>query len=373
MSRIAYSMAGEGRGHATRARAAIEELRKKHEITVYAPGEAFHLLEPLYKNTDVKIKRIPGLFWKYNSRKKLSYPASAAGAISYLAGLPCLINGLRKELENSNTDMVITDFDPSLPRAAKSAGIPFISFDHQHFLTTYDLSSLPCRLQLRASFMEPAVNLFYSGQIETIVSSFYFPPVRKNRAEVKQIGVLLGKEVLQAQKSTGNHIVVYIRKFAGPEFVDALKNCGCDVRVYGLGNLPSTGRVSFHEINLHSFVEDLSSSRGLITTAGNQVVGEALYLEKPVLAIPEPGNFEQEINAHFLEKSGAGITLPLEMINANTIKKFLDSSEKYKSQIDSEKLKGNHEAVSIIEKNLANTNKPVVTGIRIPAFERAAL
>ena len=44
----------------------------------------------------------------------------------------------------------------------------------------------------------------------------------------------------------------------------------------------------------------------VVSTAGNQLVGEALYLGKPVLVMPERVNFEQAINAHYLEQSGAG-------------------------------------------------------------------
>lgn len=79
-----------------------------------------------------------------------------------------------------------------------------------------------------------------------------------------------------------------------------------EVRMYGLGAQPRRGNLVFRDIDEHRFLEDLATCDAMISTAGNQLVGEALYLAKPVLVLPEARNFEQYINAHFLARSGAG-------------------------------------------------------------------
>ena len=56
MATIFYSLSGEGRGHATRVRAVVEELRKRHRVVIYAPGHAYELLLPVYEGTDVDIR-----------------------------------------------------------------------------------------------------------------------------------------------------------------------------------------------------------------------------------------------------------------------------------------------------------------------------
>lgn len=81
------------------------------------------------------------------------------------------------------------------------------------------------------------------------------------------------------------------------------------VRVYGLGERPAQGLLDYRPIDALRFVEDLASCTGLVTTAGNQLIGEAIHLGKPVLAMPEPGNYEQHINAHFIRESGAGMVV----------------------------------------------------------------
>ena len=55
------------------------------------------------------------------------------------------------------------------------------------------------------------------------------------------------------------------------------------------------------------FITALSGCRGVITNAGHQLLSEALHLEKPILAIPMEGQFEQKLNAEMLKQSGRGV------------------------------------------------------------------
>jgi len=61
-----------------------------------------------------------------------------------------------------------------------------------------------------------------------------------------------------------------------------------------------------------------------VTTAGNQLIGEAIHLGKPVLAMPEPGNYEQHINAHFVRESGAGMVVDEpQALTVDALRRFL--------------------------------------------------
>ena len=51
MGRLFLSIAGEGRGHATRAATIIDALKERHEIVLFAPGDALELLRPRYRGT----------------------------------------------------------------------------------------------------------------------------------------------------------------------------------------------------------------------------------------------------------------------------------------------------------------------------------
>jgi UDP:flavonoid glycosyltransferase YjiC (YdhE family) len=58
-----------------------------------------------------------------------------------------------------------------------------------------------------------------------------------------------------------------------------------------------------------------------MATAGFTLITESLHLRKPYLALPMSGQFEQVINAIFLEKLGCGINL--QQVTPQSIGDFL--------------------------------------------------
>jgi len=164
MSRILYSVSGEGRGHATRALGMIEDLRHEYRLTVYAASQAYDLIRSRYPDGEVDVRLIPGLCFHYSGIQKLNYRKTIWHGLRYIARLRSLVRRLREDMENDLPELAIVDFEPSLPRAALQLNVPFISLDHQHFLITYDLSSLPARLKRHAVYMGKVVRSYYHGQ-----------------------------------------------------------------------------------------------------------------------------------------------------------------------------------------------------------------
>ncbi|HMB94157.1 MAG TPA: glycosyltransferase family protein [Rhodothermales bacterium] len=99
MAKIAYSVSGEGRGHATRVHTIVEALRQQHEVTIYAPRQAYTFLAPLYRETAVSVRRIPGLSFSYKPNRDLSYPRTGWASMHFLAKLPTYIHSLCEDLE----------------------------------------------------------------------------------------------------------------------------------------------------------------------------------------------------------------------------------------------------------------------------------
>src|SRR5207248_900326 len=129
------------RGHAARVWTLVEHLRKNHQLTLFAPHDAYNLLQPRYEGTPVSVRRIHGMRFFYNEKHQLDMFRTFNGFFDYLNDAKPLIKELSTEIRRERPDLVITDFEPALPRAAKECGIPFISLDHQHFLTVSDLST----------------------------------------------------------------------------------------------------------------------------------------------------------------------------------------------------------------------------------------
>jgi UDP:flavonoid glycosyltransferase YjiC (YdhE family) len=54
------------------------------------------------------------------------------------------------------------------------------------------------------------------------------------------------------------------------------------------------------------FIADLASCKAVISSRGQQLIGEARYFGKPPLVVRMPKQHEQEINARYTKKEGLG-------------------------------------------------------------------
>lgn len=330
----------------------VEALRQRHQVIIYANGHAYEMLAPVYLGTEVQVHELPRVMFRYGPGKRLSYVRTGVMNMPYFARMPQLIKMVLRHWEQTPPDLVITDFEPVLPRAADAAGLPFIALNHQHFLTAYDLSDLSAPLRAYTNFMAPFVNIWHSKPLEQIISSFFFAPVKASQTHVVPVGVLIRPELRRATIEDRGHLVAYVRRTASDRMLTALGRCGRPVKVYGLGAQPSRGDLSFHPIDPFRFVEHLATSSGLVTTTGNQLVGESLWLGKPVFGMPEIGNYEQQIHTRFLVRSGAGMGGEMSTLTAREIQTFLDRIPQLRAAIDRRRLDGLPVALGRVEHHL---------------------
>lgn len=331
MARIVISLCGEGRGHATRICTLVERLATQHEIRIYTSADAWEFLRGRFSEgtRSVDVREIPGIVFQYVAGR-LDVMRSIAVGLDYRARqLGPLVDRLIRELEAFAPDLAITDFEPALPRAASRLGIPLVSVDHQHFLLAYDLDVLPWSLRWNAWFMSHAVWLYASYGTDVVVSAFFRPPLRRGWDHVVQVGPLLRDVVRDAVPSDGGFVLSYLRRHTPFSVVAGLDDCGLPVKVYGLGARDPVGQVSFHAVDDQRFVADLAACRALVSAAGNQLIGEALHLGKPLLVLPEQAHAEQLMNAHFLAAMGCGTFTALEEIDAGRIRDFVTNLERF--------------------------------------------
>jgi len=323
MARIAIGVCGEGRGHAARACTLIERLGSRHEYLVASTAEALDLVAARTGGAIVRLIDLPGIRFVYRHGRLDVSRSIAAGLWYGWRDLPAILDRAAHALAEFGADLVITDFEPVLPRAARRLGIPLISIDHQHFLLAYDLRTLPPGLRWQAACMGLAVRLYVHDAADTVVSAFFRPAVRPGWQHVVQVGPLLRRAVLDARPRDGGFIVSYLRRHTPPRILAALASCGLPVRVYGLGPRESAAGVTFRGIDESRFVEDLAGCTAVVAAGGNQLIGEALHLGKAVLAIPEAAHAEQRMNGHFLRAMGCGDCVTLEQVDAGRIRDFL--------------------------------------------------
>ena len=358
MANIAISLCGEGRGHASRVCTLIERLDPAHDVLVYtgADGLDFIRRRLALRMPRVRIESIPGIVFQYVGGR-LDVMRSIAAGLDYQARqIGPLVDRMIAELEAFGADIAITDFEPALPRAASRLGIPLVSIDHQHFLLAYDLDALPWTLQWNAWFMSHAVWMYVMGAADTVVSAFFRPPLRRGWEHVVQVGPLLRAEIVAASPQAGDYVVSYLRRHTPFSAIDAIAACGLPVRVYGLGEREATGSVSFHAIDDRRFVDDLAGCRAVIAAAGNQLIGEALHLGKPLLVLPERAHAEQLMNAHFLSAMGCGTFTLLEEIDRAGVQEFVSGLERFSQAIAgvAGRMDGTPDALRVVEHRLAH-------------------
>ena len=358
MARIAISLCGEGRGHATRVSTLVERLEREHDVLIFTSADAHEFLSRRFAvgHERVRVEEIPGIVFQYTGGR-LDVMRSIAAGLDYQARiLGPLVDRLMGELEAFGADLAVTDFEPALPRAAGRQGIPLVSVDHQHFLLAYDLEALPWSLQWNAWFMSHAVWMYVAEATDTVVSAFFRPPLRRGWEHVVQVGPLLRRDLLAATPHDGGYILSYLRRHTPFEAVSTLVDCGLPVKVYGLGQRERVGNATFHAVDERRFVEDLAGCRALISAAGNQLIGEALHFGKPALVLPERAHAEQLMNSHFLAAMGCGDFAVLEEVTPDRVRSFVEGLERHEPSLAGVcgRMDGTPDVLRVIEHRLAH-------------------
>jgi len=355
MARILYALSGQGRGHRSRAVAMAETLRQRGHIVRFASsGDAAGALE----RQGEAVLRTPALV-QVLIRNRVDLVATVRANAATVAATPAHVRALSDALAAWTPDLVVTDFEPFVPRAAARLGLPVVSLDHQHILTETRLD-VP-KAHRRAVFWAqwPVHALAPRHADHRIVSSFFAAPVR-HPERTTLVGPILRRAVREAIPTAGEHLLVYTNDpTLGPALLEALRLIHVPARIYGVApvaGLPNT--LTFGPSNDDAaFLADLAACRAVVSTAGHTLLSEALYLGKPVLALPNGGLFEQMLNALQIERLGAGLCLNGRVPEAADLAAFLGRTSSFTPQ--SALLPGHDEAANVLEAALAHAHRPL--------------
>lgn len=348
--RILYGVTGEGLGHTMRARALAQHLRARgHVVLMAASGRAVEVL----RGHGLDTVAIDGFELRYADGALLrarTVRANLRGAFSALAHNVEV--GLT-EVVRFDPDVVLTDFESFAHLAAKLLGRPVVSFDHQHVLDRF-VHPRAVRERLSSGFgaTRAVVRAKTPSCAHYIVTSFFFPAVRRSRAmSTTLVGPVVRPEISSARPRRGDHVVVYQTAKGDPRLLPALAAVP-RVRfvVYGLGRTERVGNVELREFDEACFVDDLASARAVIANGGFTTLAEAVVLGKPVLSVPVRHQAEQELNAAWLEALDLGTYA--RQIDADIVQRFL-TREWSSSPRDPRLYRGTADACAAVESALA--------------------
>lgn len=318
---------GYGRGHAMRTRAVLPSLMEHYDVRVFAGGDAYEAM-----HEDFPVTRIPSLGYKYDGNGGISVGETIKMNAKLLSKL--LLGGeradfLRDEFKLWQPDVVVSDSEVWTHRTAQRLKIPRISFDHVGIIA-YCLPPLPQHQWFQGHRDGIGYRALMGVPERILICSFYTALPREKGIEF--CGPMIRDEVLAAQPSYGDYLLAYFNKGEHqflPHVEKALQAMPLPVVVYGAGREGEDGNLLFKKPGNLPFIKDLAGCRAVLSTAGNQLIGEAIHFRKPLLVVPEEA-FEQQLNTYMVRRLGIGRETSFKTLCVDDVELLLDNEQAYR-------------------------------------------
>jgi uncharacterized protein (TIGR00661 family) len=307
--RILYGVVGEGMGHAVRSRVMIQHLVESgHEVEIMASSRAFDFLRKHFEELDVN--RIHGLHLIYEENRVRKGKTLWSNVQTGLAQLPQNIAAYFELIEKFAPEVVLSDFESWTYLFGILNRLPVISIDNMQIINR---CTLPREIIEDAEGAFKLTKTFIKSKLpfcsHYLITTFFRPEVRKPRTTL--VPPILRPEILAAKRTNGEHLLVYQTSESYSDLPQTLDQLGIECRVYGMRrNITSEaveGNLRYRPFAEQTFVDDLASARGVVAGGGFTLMGEAVYLGKPMLCVPTGGQFEQLLNARYLQHEGYGM------------------------------------------------------------------
>jgi len=303
--RILYGVVGEGMGHATRSRVILDHLVKTHEVHVVASGRAHDYLKDRFSG----VHEIWGYTLAYQDSAVDAFKTVLQNAKGALTGWPANVRQYFHMMKDFEPQVVVSDFESWSYLYGKNHMLPVLSVDNMQIINRCKHSERVIEGYERDFELTKAiVKSKVAGAYHYLITSFFYPEIRKKRTTLKP--PILRGEILAAKPEAGEHLLVYQTSTSASNLPELLAATGRPCRVYGYKRdlkAPEVhGKVTFMPFSEAGFIDDLRTCKAVIGNGGFTLMGESVFLHKPFLSVPIAGQFEQVLNARYLEHLGFG-------------------------------------------------------------------
>jgi len=342
--RVLYGVNGEGMGHATRSRVVIDDLIERHDVRVMASQAAYTYLSERLP----VVEEIFGPSFAMEDGEIHRWATVVQNIRNAGREVPETVRNWMQAVHEWRPDVVITDFEPLVGIYARTHRVPMIAVDNINMLDRcqHDEEIIGAE---HGDFLlaREVTHSMVPGAVEYLVTTFFEAPLK--RGGTMLVPPIVRPEIVAAASERGEHLVVY--SGGEPSLIEALRASGVPCRVYGMRGGPTEsetdGGLEYRPRSNEGFVEDLRTARGVVTGGGFSLLSEAVYLGKPVLAMPLQGQFEQLMNARYLERKGYGICAP--EVTAEVVADFLARLDEFERALAGYEQDGNTVTLRTIE------------------------
>lgn len=284
--KILYGVQGTGQGHISRARAMAAALREwPVDVTWLFSGR------PREELFDM------ALFGDFEHRRGLSF-TTRTGRLRYRETLSGNNLGqfLReaRALDLDGYDIIVSDYEPVVSRAARTRGRRVIGIGHQYAFgpetPTAGASWLQRQVMARFAPVDVPLGLHWYPYAENVL-----PPILDlPDLPVERRGHMLVYLPFEDQDA----VTAILKQCPGQSFVQysaALRDEDC-------------GNVQRRKADVTGFKRHLAGCSGVICNSGFELISESLQWRKPLLTKPLDGQMEQHANALALQQLGYATT-----------------------------------------------------------------
>jgi uncharacterized protein (TIGR00661 family) len=358
--RILYGVVGEGMGHAIRSRVVLDELCREHQVEVVVSGRARDYLKSI-ESERLGVNRIWGLSLVYEDNRVRNFRTVLANVKGALVegGWPENIRAFFDLAERFRPDVVVSDFESWSYLFARTNGLPVISVDNQQIVSRCEIpQAILAGHEADHQLTRAIVKAKLPGCFHYLVTTFFYPPVARPRTTL--VPPILRPIVLRARPEDGDHLLVYQTSTSDTGLLEHLRQSGIECRVYGvrrgLAAEEREGNLRFMPLSDAGFVDDLLSARGVVANGGFTLLGEAVYLHRPVLSVPVRRQFEQVLNARYLDALGYGMEAG--EVTGEVLGSFLERAPDFRRNLSGYSQEGNEELFRHLRAQLDAAARP---------------
>jgi uncharacterized protein (TIGR00661 family) len=343
--KILYGVPGEGLGHATRSQVIIRHLlQQNHDVQIVSSSRAFDLLNNSFPG---RVHQIKGFHLAYKNAAVSKLKTFTENLKSAPENLRTNFAKYQKIQEEFGPELVISDFETFSYLFAKHHKLPVISIDNMQIMSRGRLDiKIPENQRKNFQIGKNIVRAKVPRCQHYLITSFFPAFLEKDQTTV--VPPIMREAILKAQPSNGPHVLVYQSSTSQKNLVNILQELPLETfRVYGFNKTEIHGNVQLKAFSEQGFIDDLASAKAVLTNGGFSLISEAIFMHKPICSIPLENQFEQFMNAAYVEKLGYG--RHFDEITPDNLRAFLYDVNNFKLNLQNYHQNGNLELFRILD------------------------